>query len=63
MKQKLQGILFLTTLIALVLVIIIVKWKEILTGLGAVVMALVAVVIFGVIVALIGAGIKGDKWD
>jgi len=63
MKQKLQGILFLTTLIALVLVIIIVKWKEILTGLGAVVMALVAVVIFGEIVALIGAGITGDKWD
>jgi hypothetical protein len=63
MKQKLTGILSLTAILTLVLVLVIVKWKEILVGLGAAVMAVVAVVIFGLIVALIGAGIKGDKWD
>jgi len=63
MKEKLQGILFITTLIALVLVIIIVNWKEILAAFGAVIMAVVAVVIFGVIVSLIGTGFRGDKWD
>lgn len=63
MKQKLTGILSLTAILTLVLMLVIAKWKEILAGLGAAIMAALAVVIFGVIVALIGAGIKGDKWD
>jgi hypothetical protein len=63
MKQKLTGILSLTAILTLVLVLVIVKWKEILVGAATIAIGIACVLLFVIIIAIVGTGFRGGKWD
>ena len=63
MKRKLKGILSLTVLSSAVLVLLVYNWKELLVGVSVTVAAVLAVVIILLLVAFIGTGTSGDRWD
>lgn len=61
--RRIKGILFTVVLVSCIVVLAILKWRHIITGLLVTILGIITLIIFGIIVFAIGKGISGSRWD
>lgn len=61
--RKLKGGLFATVILGGLIVLAATSWKQIIVGIFVGTLGLLALVLSGIIVSILGNRVKGERWD